>query len=256
MCWQTKLISVSYNSRICSCHFLSEWTGLQLFLSSPPSLQGWVQNVTKSGFLYWRKLPPSSPNHANATSDLTTECTSNLKLATYPTFDYQLKSHMDTLKHTHTHAHTHREFLRQSLLALYISRPTRRLTAGRDHTRKYKNIYTYAYISRIYIYIYMYKTHTYHFKDRVHQHLTARYPLNVGLPTEITRGNIPTPFLRQNPPALVRVSVCECVHTQLCHLFRLCLCGWCRSKLSELVFLCFTKTTFLSVWIYPNDQRI
>ena len=54
-------------------------------------------------------------------------------------------------------------------------------------------------------------THTYHFKDRDHQHLTARYPLNVGLPTKITQGNIRTPFLRQNPPALVHV--CVCLHT-------------------------------------------
>jgi len=50
----------------------------------------------------FKKIPaprPHPPNHAKATSDLKSESTNNLPLATYPTFDYRLKSLIDTLTH-------------------------------------------------------------------------------------------------------------------------------------------------------------
>ena len=183
MCWQTKLICISYKSKnffMPLLHWMN-WSSIvpiqSSFLAKLWSKCDEIWVLILNEITTTTTTPPPSRQRddrfdSRVHQQLTACYLPDIRLPAEITHGY-----------IRTHTHTHTEFLWQSPPALFLY---------------------------IYIYIYIY-THTYHFKERVHQRLTARYPLNSGLPAKITQGNISTPFLKESTSACTCVHVCVCV---------------------------------------------
>jgi len=130
--------------------------------------------------------PPPPPNHAKASSDLTAESTNNLPLVTYPTFDYWLKSLIDTHTHTYTlslsltHTYTlslsltltHTYTLSLSLLHTYTLSLTHTHTPSLSLTYTHTHTHTHTVLTTESTSTLPFAPHSmFHFRSRLHKEI-------------------------------------------------------------------------------------
>ena len=213
MCWQTKLICISYKSKnffMPLLHWMN-WSSIvpiqSSFLAKLWSKCDEIWVLILNEITTTTTTPPPSRQRddrfdSRVHQQLTACYLPDIRLPAEITHGY-IRTHT----HTHTeflwqsppalfiyiYIHTHIPFQRKSPPTPYRSLPTQLWTTGQDHTRKYK----------------------YTVLKRIHQRL------------------------------YVCACVCVCArthtytHTQLCHFFRLCLCAWCFSKLATVCVFVF-----------------